>query len=215
MVASGLRNRSFKNFDFFDQFALGLGAHRRCCQSSFTVLNLFFDSGLSEAVRVHALEKVFLLAFQVLDLSDKVAHTVLILALVGSDALGVVDSRGQLALPRVASSICDSTLANLPSLLDQLFFLGSLRLDEVILGCHVAIEIRLGRLLEHVFLLGKLRNLSLRRKHYFFPLWTVHMVILVDPAILILLVITSITSVTSITSIVVVTASIASAASIV
>ena len=192
MVAFDFWNGSFKNFDFFDQFALGLGAHRRCRQSSFAVLNLFLDSLLGCAFGVHALEKVFLLALQVLDLSDKVAHAILILALVISDALDDVDSRGQFTLPRVASLSCDATLANLPSLLDQLFFLGSLLLDEVILGCHVAIEFGLGRLLEHVFLLGEFWNLSLRSKRFLFPLWAVHIVILVDPAILILLVITTV-----------------------
>ena len=131
-------------------------------------------------------------------MSDNITHTVLILALGGSDTLGVVNSHGKLALSRVTTLSSDSTLTNLPSLPDQLFFLISLLLNDIVLGCHVPIEVRLGRLLEQVLLGRQLGNHGLCGERYLFPLWALHIVILVDPAVLILLLVLTIVATTSI-----------------
>lgn len=109
------------------------------------------------------------------------------LALGGADPLGQIDFLRQLTLPRVSTGGGTAPLPNKAPLVEEVVLLAALLTDLGVLRLHVPVEVRLGRLLEQVLLGRQLGNLRLHREHYLFPLGPLHVVILVDPAILILL----------------------------
>ena len=187
LVAFCLWNRSFQQIDIFDESFFSLRAHRCRGKTPLSFFHCIPDLLLSRAVALHDFLEIAFLHFQVLQLGDNFTHVVLVLSLVGTYALRSINFLGKFALPRVSPSGSPATLTNVPALVDQIVLLLALFRDLGILGLHVAVEVCLGGLLEQVLFGWEFGNFRLSRKHYLFPLWPLHIMVLVDPAILILL----------------------------
>lgn len=181
------RNGTLKDVDVFDQSSFSLGRHGSRCETPLLESDLLIHVIDCEAVCVHELEKVALISIKYLDLSDNLAHLILVLALSSTNAFCGVDSLGELTLAGLTPSSDHASFTNLSSVLDHRILFVTFGLDKCILRSHFSIKVWLSWLLKNVFLCRHFWNRSLGRKRYLLVLWTVHVVILVDPRVFVLL----------------------------
>ena len=118
----------------------------------------------------------------------------MVLPLVVLDALGGIDALSEDTFLGLITTGSEATLPDSSPLLDQLIFLVTLLLNQVVLSCHLALELLILWLFEKVFFGRKFWNRSVSCKHYLFPLGTIHVVELVLPGVLVLGLLLAITS---------------------
>lgn len=167
--------------------SFGLGRHGSRSKTPFLELDSFIHIIDCETIWVHKLHKVALISIKHLDLCNNFTHLVLILALSGTNAFSSVNPLGELALAGVTTWSGHTTFTNLSSVLDQAVLLVTFVLDRGVLCSHFPIKVLLGWLLENIFLCRRFWNWSISLKRYLFVLRSIHVVILVNPRVLVLL----------------------------
>ena len=136
---------------------------------------------------MHLLKKLFLLGLERVDLLLQLVHLRLRASLLVSDALRHVDLLGELTLACVLLAGATAALANSVPLLDKLIFTLASLLDELVLLGHISVELILCGLLEKVLFSRKLRDDSVFGESDLLVFLALHVMELVDPAILVLI----------------------------
>ena len=179
-------DRLLQLVDLFDDFGLLRTWHGRRRQSSLQVLHLLLDVLDSVALGVHLLEHCALFLLQAFNGGDYFAHLVLILPLCAPDTLGLVDALGQLSFASIVSASSNATFSHILFLLDQLVLLASRFLNAAVLLRHISVELSFARLLKAVLRCWEFFYFCVFRKLNFLVLYALHVVVLVNPAILVL-----------------------------
>ena len=111
------------------------------------------------------------------------------------DPLRQINFLSQFTLSRISPGGRAATLPDIPSLIEEIVFLSALFTDLGVLRLHIAIKVSFGGFFQKVLFGRKVGNLGVDSEHYLFPLGTLHVVIFVDPAILILLLVSGVSAV--------------------
>ena len=136
---------------------------------------------------MHPLQQLFPIRLKLLDLVGNLAHPCLRALLLAPNIASSGNFLIQLALASFVLTGSATTFANSISLLDQFILLAAGGLDQTILIAHGPVELVSVRFNKSVFFGRELRDLGLGRELHLGVLNALHMVILVDPAVLVLL----------------------------
>jgi hypothetical protein len=157
------------------------------------------------ARRVHRLQQRSFLSFEDFDFRNNFTHHVLACALSSTNAFCHVDTFSQLTLFGLVA-VAEASLTHSAFVFDERVLLGTLILNQAVLKGHFTVKVSLRWLPKNVFFPWQFGHHRLKRKRYFVVLRPVHVVILVDPRVLVLGLLLSIgfalsTTVTTVTTI--------------